>query len=326
MHDIVSDSVTGKPSNISEILAPLEQLRDCTCCPRNCHADRFGHKLGYCQSGAGFSVGSICAHRGEEPVLVGQHGICNVFFTRCNMQCVYCQNYQISHRHARILEQKYTLPEIVRQIERILDGGSHAVGFVSPSHFIPQVKVIINALSACGRKPVYVFNTSSYDKVETIKSFDGQMDVWLPDLKYLDDRIGRAYSDTPNYPEIACAAIKEMFYQKGSNIWLDDFGRITSGLIIRHLVLPGRVENSKNILRWVAEELSPSVHVSLMSQYHPNALVVNHSRLGRTVNFEEYEEVREEFERLGFYRGWVQELDSPTNYRPDFTYEHPFER
>jgi len=257
---------------------------------------------------------------------VGQHGICNIFFSRCNMQCVYCQNFQISRRLGEILEEKMTLTEVIRQIEEVLDQGSHAVGFVSPSHFIPQVKVIMNALSARGRKPVYVFNTSSYDKVETIKSFDGQMDVWLPDLKYLDDRIGRVISDTPNYPEIACAAIKEMFYQKGSSIWLDDNGCITSGLIIRHLVLPGKVENSKNVLRWIANELSPSVHVSLMSQYHPTPKTANHPLLGRTLKFEEYEEVKEEFYRLGFYRGWVQEMDSPTNYRPDFKYEHPFER
>lgn len=326
MNDVLLHPVTGNPLDMSPILAPLEHLRDCTCCPRNCHADRYGEKLGYCQSGTGFSIGSICAHRGEEPVIVGRHGICNIFFTRCNMQCVYCQNYQISHRNAQILEQNLSLSEIVRQIENILDSGSHAVGFVSPSHFIPQVKVIIKALTARGRKPVYVFNTSSYDKVETIKSFDGIMDVWLPDLKYLDDKIGRAYSDTPNYPEIACAAIKEMFYQKGSSIWLDDNGCITSGLIIRHLVLPGRVENSKNVLRWIANELSPSVHVSLMSQYHPNPLVANHPRLGRILNYEEYEEVRAEFDRLGFYRGWVQEMDSPTNYQPDFKFEHPFER
>ena len=326
MNDILLDPITGNPLDMTEILAPLEQLRDCTCCPRNCHSNRFENRLGYCQSGTGFAIGSICAHRGEEPVIVGQHGICNIFFSRCNMQCVYCQNFQISRRLGELLEEKFTLSEVIRQIEKILDRGSHAVGFVSPSHFIPQVKVIINALTARNRKPVYVFNTSSYDKVDTIKSLNGHIDVWLPDLKYLDERIGRVISDTPDYPEIACAAIKEMYYQKGPNIWLDDNGCITSGLIIRHLVLPGKTENSKNVLRWIADNLSPSVHVSLMSQYHPTPQVAGHPLLGRTLKFVEYEEVKEEFYRLGFYRGWVQEMDSPTNYRPDFEYEHPFER
>ncbi len=326
MADQLNDPKTGAPLDMAPILAPLEQLRDCTCCPRDCHADRFGDRLGFCQSGTGISIGSICAHRGEEPVISGEHGICNIFFTRCNMQCVYCQNFQISRRQGEIEEIAVSLPDVIRQIETILERGSHAVGFVSPSHFIPQVRVIMNALAARGRKPTFVFNTSSYDKVETIKSFDGQVDVWLPDLKYLDDKLGRAYSDTPNYPEIACGAIKEMFYQKGSSIRLDDNGCITSGLIIRHLILPGRIENSKKILQWISSELSPSVHVSLMSQYHPTPLVANHPRLGRTLTVEEYAEVLEEFDRLGFYRGWVQELDSPSNYRPDFAYDHPFER
>lgn len=316
---------TGQPLDMSPILAPLEALRDCTCCPRDCHADRFGDSLGFCMSGAGFSVGSICAHRGEEPVISGRHGICNLFFTRCNMQCTYCQNYQISRRLHTHEEEQLELPELVGRIERILDAGSHAVGFVSPSHFVPQMQAIIKALTARERRPVYVYNTSSYDKLETIRSLENTIQVWLPDLKYLDEQLGRTYSHTPHYPEVATAAIREMFRQKGSNIWLDDDGGITSGLIIRHLVLPGQVENSKQVLRWIAEELSPSVHVSLMSQYHPTPWVANHPRLGRTLSVAEYDEVRDEFERLGLYRGWVQELESASNYRPDFALVHPFE-
>lgn len=323
--DPLTHPATGEALDLAPLLAPLEQLRDCTCCPRDCHADRFGTELGFCMSGAGFSVGSICAHRGEEPVISGSAGICNVFFTRCNMQCVYCQNHQISRRRESIEENLFSLPEIITRIESILDLGSHAVGFVSPSHFVPQVQVMMNTLCARGRRPVFVYNTSSYDKATTIRALEGEVDVWLPDLKYLDEALGRQYSHTPFYPEVACAALREMFRQKGSNIWLDDKGRITSGLIIRHLVLPGAVENSLKVLRWIAEELSPSVHVSLMSQYHPTPWVENHPRLGRTLDPAEYDEVREELEKLGFYRGWVQEMESAANYRPDFTCDHPFE-
>jgi putative pyruvate formate lyase activating enzyme len=161
--------------------------------------------------------------------------------------------------------------------------------------------------------------------VNTIRSLEGAIDVWLPDLKYLDESLGRNFSHTPFYPEVACAALREMFRQKGSIIWLDDEHRITSGLIIRHLVLPGQIENSKKVLRWIADELSPSVHVSLMSQYHPTPWVAAHPRLGRSLNPAEYDEVREEFDRLGFYRGWVQELESASNYCPDFAFQHPFE-
>ncbi|MCB2229757.1 radical SAM protein [bacterium] len=325
MTDHLKHPETGEPLDMEAITAPLEQLRDCVCCPRECHADRFEGKLGFCQSGTEFAIGSICAHRGEEPVLSGEYGICNIFFSRCNMQCLYCQNYQISRREGAIDDETLALPEIIRRVESILDTGSHAVGFVSPSHFVPQVRVIINALKARDRSPVFVYNTSSYDKVETIKAFDNDIDVWLPDLKYMDEKLGRAYSDTPNYPDIACAAIKEMFYQKGSSIRLDDNGCIRSGLIIRHLVLPGQIENSKRVLQWIASELSPTVHISLMSQYHPTSNVAHYQRLGRTVTPEEYNDVLAEFDRLGFYRGWIQELDSPDHYRPDFTHDHPFE-
>lgn len=325
MVDPLKDPVVGSPPGLAEIFAPLEQLRDCTCCPRECHADRFAGRSGYCGGGSDFEIATICAHRGEEPVVSGGHGICNIFFSGCNMTCRYCQNFQIS-RKSEVEIETMTLPDIMSRVEEILDKGSHAVGFVSPSHYVPQVRAIINALAVRGIRPVFVYNTNSYDKVETIRSFDGIVDVWLPDLKYLDDKLGRVYSNTPNYPEVACIAIREMYSQKGSNILLDENGCITSGMIIRHLVLPGQVENSKRVLRWIAEELSPSVHVSLMSQYHSTPSVADDPQLGRTLRPEEYDEVLEEFESLGFYRGWMQELDSSATYQPDFTLEHPFER
>lgn len=320
------DTSLFTPTQWREIMQPLDVLSNCTQCPRNCKADRTGQKLGYCNSGIEFSIGSICAHRGEEPVISGKHGICNIFFTRCNMQCIYCQNWQISRRNATIEENKLELTGIVSRTEALLDSGCTAVGFVSPSHFIPQVRVIMKALTIRGRTPVYVFNTSSYDKVETIQSLEEQIAVYLPDLKYMDNRLAGAYSDTPNYVEHATAALKEMFRQKGANIYLDDDGSIQWGLVIRHLVIPGQVENSKAVLRWIADELSPDVHISLMSQYHPIPAVAGHPRLGRFLHPEEYEQVLEEFDQLGFHRGWVQEMDSPLNYRPDFTYSHPFER
>lgn len=309
----------------SDLLMPLKQLADCTCCPRDCHADRLGGKFGYCNVGAGFSIGAICAHRGEEPPIMGDHGICNIFFSRCNMACRYCQNWQISRARGSIINQEMSLDEVISQIESIMSTGCRTVGFVSPSHVIPQVQVIINALKARGSKAVFVYNTSSYDKAETIRAFDGQIDVWLPDLKYLDEEVGMAISDTPNYPAIATAAIREMFRQKGSSLLIGEDGYIESGLIIRHLVLPGKLENSKAVLRWIARELSHTVHVSLMSQYHPTARVKDHPDLGRTLHPEEYAEIVDYFHELGFYRGWTQDVTSPSNYKPDFEYEHPFE-
>jgi putative pyruvate formate lyase activating enzyme len=299
-------------------------IGNCTCCPRECQADRTGDKLGWCQSGDGVMISSICAHRGEEPVLSGQHGICNIFFAHCNMQCIYCQNYQISRNHTSG-HGLTRLEDVVSEVESVLAAGACGVGFVSPSHSIPQMLDIIGALNARGHRETYVYNSNGYDKAEVIRHLEGTIGVYLPDLKYLDENLGREYSDTPDYPAIATAAIKEMYRQRGANILLGDEDVIHSGLIIRHLVLPGHVENSKAVLRWIADELSPSVHISLMSQYYPTLAVRNHPKLGRTLNPEEYEEVVAEFERLGFWRGWVQELGSPHNYRPDFDLSHPFE-
>ncbi|HVP06785.1 MAG TPA: radical SAM protein [Candidatus Acidoferrum sp.] len=303
----------------------LETLEQCSVCPRECGADRTTDRLGYCRTGAGFAVSSICQHRGEEPVVSGTYGIVNVFFGHCNMQCVYCQNYQISRHDTTDDSAGRSVNDIVAEIEQRLAQGSTAVGFVSPSHVIPQMKVIMASLDARGHHPVYVYNTNGYDKKELIESLEGCIHVYLPDLKYLDNRLAREFSDTPDYVEVATAAIKEMFRQKGANIYTDAEDSLQFGLIIRHLVLPGQVENSKAVLRFIAEELSTDVHISLMSQYHPTPAVANHPTLGRTVRREEYEEVVAEFERLGFHRGWVQELNSPQSYRPDFSHRHPFE-
>ena len=310
--------------NWDKIVEPLEELKDCSLCPRDCRADRSSDKLGYCQSGVGYSVSSIFAHKGEEPVLSGDRGICNIFFTRCNMQCVYCQNYQISRNRDFIRENMLNLIDIVCQVESVLDSGARAVGFVSPSHFIPQMKTIINALTERGRDPVYVFNSNGYDRVETLKTLEGVIDVYLPDMKYMDAGLAKRYSDAPRYPEIAKAALKEMFRQKGAEIRLADDGTIDEGMIIRHLVLPGEVENSKRVLRFIAEELSPDLHISLMSQYSPTPAVRDHPDLGRVLRVEEYDEVLDEFDRLGFHRGWVQQMDSPFHYQPDFDDEKPF--
>ncbi len=303
----------------------LRDLADCTCCPRECHANRIKGKLGYCRSGVGFPIGSICAHRGEEPVISGPHGICNIFFTHCNMQCIYCQNYDISRNRGAIVEHEMTLEELVDQIESFLRTGCPSVGFVSPSHVVPQVRAIIHAVKERGFSPVFLYNTNGYDKKETIRALAGEIDVYLPDMKYMDARLAKEYSDTPDYPDIATQALKEMYRQMGADIELDENGLITRGMIIRHLVLPGHVENSKAVLRFIAEELSPDMYISLMSQYYPTPAVRNHPKLGRYLTAEEYEEVLDEFERLGFHRGFVQELSSPDHYKPDFMKDHPFE-
>lgn len=300
-------------------------LGNCTLCPRECRVDRFDGGTGYCGMDAGINIASVCIHRGEEPVISGKSGICNIFFAGCNLHCLYCQNHEISRcvslNRLRVMDLKAVLDRIIK----ILSEGITAVGFVSPSHMVPQVKAIIRGLNSQGFKPVTVYNTNSYDKLETIRSLSGLIDVYLPDYKYISKTLAAEYSDAYDYPETAMKAIKEMYYQKGSTLITDENGSAQNGLLIRHLVLPGHAEESKKVLLSIADELSTGVHVSLMSQYHPTSQVIHHEGLNRALYREEYEVVVEEMERLGFRNGWIQDMDSNFNYRPDFRKENPFE-
>jgi putative pyruvate formate lyase activating enzyme len=308
----------------SDSLRHLEFLRECRICPRNCGVDRYSGSTGWCGSDAGFNISSICLHMGEEPAVSGKSGICNIFFSRCNLACIYCQNHQISTRKGDVFEYKLSLSEVISQIKVILDTGCTIVGFVSPSHYLPHVKVIIETLRKDGRNLTFVYNTNAYDKAEEIAALEGYIDVYLPDLKYLDSKKSQLFSGAKNYPEFAKAAIKEMYRQKGSTLHIDESGQISQGLIIRHLILPGHADESKTILKWIAWELSPLVAISLMAQYYPAGLALKHSVLNREINRQEYESVIKEMETLGFYKGWVQDLESHAHYRPDFQRDHPF--
>lgn len=310
--------------NNKELLMPLQVLRNCSMCPRNCNVNRYSNNLGYCKTDASFNISSIFNHCGEEPVISGKNGICNIFFSHCNLQCIYCQNYQISRNKISLEDNKIELEKIIDKVEFYLTQGCEAVGFVSPSHFIPQTKIIINTLKSLGHKPIFVFNTNSYDKLETIREFEGLIDVYLPDFKYSDDKLAKQFSDAVHYRETAINAIKEMYRQKDANLIINDNGYAESGLIIRHLVLPGHVDNSINVLRDIAENISTSVHISLMSQYYPVSNNKKYPELNRKLTAEEYEQVIEEMDKFGFQNGWIQELESSENYLPDFNNKEPF--
>ena len=214
--------------------------------------------------------------------------------------------------------------QVIEKITGFLDQGVSSIGFVSPTHMAEQVRQIIAAVNLSGKKPVYVWNSNGFDRVKILETFENTIDVYLPDFKYADTQLGRVLSGVDDYPEKALKAIREMVRQKGTSITLNDDGTIESGVIIRHLILPGHVENSKQCLRLLAEEISPSLFISLMSQYHPVPGIKGHPELNRTLIQEEYEEVLEEYYRLGFYRGWTQELVSEATYNPDFYSEKPF--
>lgn len=305
----------------AEIQAARGFLAKCSCCPHTCEADRTSGITGYCRSKDDFPVAAIVPHHGEEPCISGEYGICNVFFASCNLQCVYCQNHQISRSSG---SRFAGVEEVIETIEKCLQQGCHAVGFVSPSHVIPQVIQLITLLKKRGNNPVFVYNSNAYDEVTMLRRLEGMIDVYLPDFKYIDGEIAGRYSGCPDYPGKAAAAIKEMYRQKGSTLITDAHGQARSGLIIRHLVLPSHSEHSIAVLRHIAEELSVNIHISLMAQYYPDAEAHQFPEINRTLTHPEYQSVVSEFERLGFRKGWIQDLSSQENYRPDFQKDLPF--
>jgi putative pyruvate formate lyase activating enzyme len=300
-------------------------LECCKLCPRECNVDRFRGGTGVCGIDSGFHVASVCIHRGEEPVISGPDGICNIFFEGCNLKCIYCQNHDISCCRTGKHSAGSAPGELLDRIEKILSTGINAVGFVSPSHVVPQVKAIIRGLKARGLNPITVYNTNSYDKAETLRSLEGLIDVYLPDFKYVTSSLASEYSGAADYPAVALKALKEMYYQKGSVLRINENGSAEKGMLIRHLVLPGHAGESIEVLKVIAEELSTGVHLSLMSQYYPAFKAIDHRGLNRPLYKYEYNSVVAAMEEMGFRNGWVQDMDSNMNYKPDFSREHPFE-
>jgi len=293
-------------------------------CPHNCRANRLEGKLGFCRTDGHYNIASICAHFGEEPVISGDNGICNVFFSHCNMQCSYCQNYQISNKFSKLISSLRD-EDVIKKICDLLDSGCHAVGFVSPSHCIIQMVDIIKKINNKGYKPTIVYNTNAYDKVETLKMIEDYVDIYLPDFKYANDNLAYTLSGVKNYVETALNAIGEMIHQKGTLLELNEAEIATKGVIIRHLVLPHCTSNSKKVLQLIAENFGNKLPISLMSQYYPNPQVKNISEINSFVEPKAYNEVVAYLDYLRFENGWVQEIDSNHTYRPDFDRKHPFE-
>jgi putative pyruvate formate lyase activating enzyme len=212
----------------------------------------------------------------------------------------------------------------MNEILNCLDQGCEAVGFVSPTHFTPHVHAIIDALHKRKICPTTVYNTNAYDKPEILKAFEGKVDVYLPDLKYLSSGLSKQYSDAENYPDAAIQSVREMYRQKGSSVIINDNGQAIQGMLIRHLVLPGLADESIKVLRWIAEELTTSVYISLMAQYSPTVHVMKDPLLHRKLTAQEYNKVVTEMESLGFHNGWIQEIESSGHYNPDFAQENPF--
>lgn len=298
----------------------LELYRSCTLCPRACRVDRTRGEPGYCRLPSDIVMDCALAHHGEEPPLSGTGGAGTIFLSSCNLGCVYCQNYQISHCAEG---RRLTVIELARIMLDLQKKGCHNIEPVTPT---PQTPLIMEALClarAQGLTVPLVYNCGGYENPDVIRMLDGMVDLYLPDFKYGLEEDARRFSDAPGYPGFALASIREMVRQVGDDLDMED-GIAAGGMIIRHLVLPGRLENSKAALRLLKNEISTNVPISLMAQYTPVPKVRSHPLLGRRVTAAEYDEILNFALQLNFENLFVQDV-SDDQLTPDFDREHPFE-
>ena len=307
------------------ILEAEEMLKSCNLCPRDCKIDRTKNEYSFCLSGYLPIVSSYTLHFGEEPVISGTKGAGNIFFGNCNLRCMFCQNYLISQNWKIERNNEVSFERLADIMIELQNKGCHNIGLVSPTHFSAQIlKGIFLAVQKGLNIPI-VYNTNGYDSVEIIKLYDGVADVYLPDFKYGNNEYAKKYSRVDNYFEKAKEAIKEMYKQVGDNlVYNGDI--VVRGLIIRHLVLPNDLADTEMIFKFIAEELSPNIHISVMSQYYPTFKAERDILIDRKLRESEYNKVLRLMDKYGLEKGWTQELDSYNTYRPDFekSRETPF--
>lgn len=309
-----------RTGDLAERAAKLEaMLASCSICPLDCRVDRSHDEIARCYSGRLPIVSAYCAHFGEEPGLVGTNGVGNIFFGNCNLRCVYCQNFEISQNHKIERRNEVSIERLAEMMLELQAKGCHNIGFVSPTHFVPQIiRALVIAVEAGLHLPL-IYNTNAYDSVEVLKLLDGIIDIYLPDLKYSSDQAGWDYSKVPSYVDFARTAIKEMHDQVGSELIVDENGIIQRGLIIRHLILPNDLAGSEETLRWIRDELGKDVTISIMAQYYPTNKAVHTELLNRKIYAGEYERVLRLLDQLGLENGWAQEWDRASEYyRPEF--------
>jgi len=293
---------SGELTHRSE--AAYSLLSPCRLCPRECGADRLSGEEGFCRSGAQPKVASWTLHPWEEPPISGARGSGTIFFSGCTGRCLFCQNYPISQLGVGNVVTVERLAEMMAELQQ---RGAHNVNLVTPTHFVPQILAALSLAVEMGLRLPLVYNSSGYESVEVLRLLDGVVDVWLPDAKYATDDVARRLSGFSRYVEHNRAALREMYRQVGDELLLDGEGIAQRGLIIRHLVLPGGLAGTREVLHWIASELSPRVHVSLMGQYFPAYRAVGHPLLGRKLTTEEYEDALAAFDEADLERGWRQE-------------------
>lgn len=278
-------------------------LEKCAICPHNCGINRLNNQIGRCKSKDTVKVALYSTHNFEEPCISGKKGSGTVFFSNCNMNCVFCQNYEISQQgKGKEISIEELADIFIKQQEKDVEN----INLVTPTSYVPQIIEAIKIARKNGLKLPIVYNTNGYEKVETLKMLEGYVDIYLPDFKYSDNELGKRLSKVDNYFEIVTEAIKEMYRQTGKAVFNGE-GIMQKGMIIRHLVLPNHILNSRRVLKWINENMH-DVYVSVMAQYFPTYKAKEIDDINRKLTKEEYEQIEKYLYRLDLENGYIQEL------------------
>lgn len=290
-------------------------LNQCRLCPRECNVNRLTGEVGYCGASDKLMVSRAALHFWEEPCVSGENGSGTVFFSNCNLKCVFCQNHCISQENLGVEISIERLSEIFLELE---ENGANNINLVTPTHYVPQIIEALKLSKANGLKIPILYNSNGYDSLDTLKALDGYIDVYLPDLKYYNSKYSLKYSMAKDYFEKASIAIEEMYRQVGKPVF-DENGIIKKGVIIRHLMLPGLLFDSKKILDYIHKTFGNNVYISLMNQYTPMFKASNYPEINRKLNEKHYDSIIDYALDLGIKNAFIQESESSSEeFVPDF--------
>lgn len=294
----------------------MEELKECTLCPRNCKVNRVKGELGRCRAGIKPKIALADLHFYEEPCISGKEGSGTVFFSGCNLSCKFCQNYKISQEFSG---EEIEIEELANKFLELQSRGANNINLVTGFMFVPQIIEALQIAKLNGLSIPIVYNTSGYESLDTLKMLEGYIDIYLPDLKYTYHELSDSLSGAGDYFEIVKIALMEMKRQVGSKMVFDDRGMLKRGMIVRHLVLPNHLQNSKKALKWIRENLGKDIYVSVMAQYFPCYKAQNDEDIGRKITQDEYDEIYEYFNSIGLHNGYMQDIEeSEEKYVPKF--------
>lgn len=293
----------------------MKQLEKCEICPHKCKVNRSIGNKGRCKCDDKIKIALASIHEYEEPCLSETNGSGTIFFTNCNLNCIYCQNHEISQQEKG---KEVSIEELAQIMLKQQEKGVNNINLVTPTMYVYQIIEAIRIAKLKGLNIPIVYNTNGYENVETIKALNGYIDIYLPDLKYYSNELAKKYSKVDNYFEIATEAIKEMHKQVGA-AQFDEDGIMQKGVIIRHLILPNHIQNTKHILKWIKENMQDDIYVSIMAQYFPTYKAKEDELINRKLTRKEYKEVENYLYTLGLENGYIQELgEHEEEYVPNF--------